>query len=435
MSEQHVSETTPDSYARLLLRSLGRSVPAAFAADDRTASLLWALSGAMSLTGQADGAPLACAAPLAACAQGAWRALAMLCPQRFAVDFPAYCLLGERAAIAGYQRCGRVSAGGACRLLDTADGCIALNLARDDDWQLVPAWLEQPAADWEAIAEILSRRDRASLVQRARLLGLAMASEEAPRQRRHWYESSRLAASAAPRIRREAPLVIDLCALWAGPLAGQLLLQAGARVIKVESVTRLDGARSGPPAFYDLMNAGKESVVVDFRSDDDRARLQALLLKADIVLESARPRGLEQLGIRAADIVASRPGMSWVSITGYGRQPPMRDWIAYGDDAGVAAGLGWLLHRDSAQRVFCADAVADPLAGLHAALLAWASWLEGGGRLLDISLQGVAAYGASLQHAAHGAAGAVAQPAQARPVTAHAAAPGVDSARVLREFC
>ncbi len=435
MSKQHAPETTPDSYARLLLSSLGRSVPAAFAADDRAASLLWALSGAMALTGQADGAPLACAAPLAACAQGAWRALAVLCPQRFAVDFPAYCLLGERAAIAGYQRRGRVSAGGACRLLDAADGCIALNLARADDWQLVPAWLEQPATDWDAIAEALGQRDSARLVRRARLLGLAVATEEAPRPRSYWYESARLGAPVAPRMRREAPLVIDLCGLWAGPLAGQLLLQAGARVIKVESVTRLDGARGGPPAFYDLMNAGKESVVLDFRSDDDRARLQALLLKADIVLESARPRGLEQLGIRAADIVASRPGMSWVSITGYGRRAPMGDWIAYGDDAGVAAGLGWLLHRDSAQRVFCADAIADPLTGLHAALLAWASWLDGGGRLFDISLQGVAAYGASLQRTAHSTAAQVAQPPQARTVAVHAAAPGVDSARVLREFC
>ncbi len=236
--------------------------------------------------------------------------------------------------------------------------------------------------------------------------------------------ASVLPRSATPRLRREAPLVIDLCALWAGPLCGQLLVQAGARVIKVESVSRLDGARGGPPEFYDLLNAGKESVVVDLSSADDRARLLALLLKADIVLESARPRGLEQLGIRAAEIVASRPGISWVSITGYGRQAPMRDWIAYGDDAGVAAGLGWLLRRDGARSVFCGDAIADPLTGLHAALLAYASWLDGGGRLLDISLHGVAAYGASLHDTTHAAAGQAAQPPQARAVSARAATPG-----------
>lgn len=435
MSDRPALETTPDSYARLLLGTLVRRVPAAFSVDERAASLLWALSGAMSLTGQADGVPLPCSAPLAACAQGAWLALASLCPQRFSAGFPAYQLLGERAAIAGYQRRGRISAGGACRLLDTVDGCIALNLARDDDWQLVPAWLEQPAMDWDAIAGILHVRNSTSLVQRARLLGLAVAAEEAPQRRRRWYDSERLAASATPRLRREAPLVIDLSALWAGPLCGQLLVQAGARVIKVESVSRLDGARGGLPEFYDLLNAGKESVVVDLNSADDRARLLALLLKADIVLESARPRGLEQLGIRAADIVASRPGISWVSITGYGRRAPMRDWIAYGDDAGVAAGLGWLLHRDSARRVFCGDAIADPLTGLHAALLAYASWLDGGGRLLDISLHGVAAYGASLHNGAHALAGQAAQPPRARAVSARAATPGRDTARVLREFC
>ena len=174
---------------------------------------------------------------------------------------------------------------------------------------------------------------------------------------------------------------------------------------------------------------------MDLSSADHRARLLALLLKADIVLESARPRGLEQLGIRAAEIVASRPGISWVSITGYGRQAPMRDWIAYGDDAGVAAGLGWLLRRDGARSVFCGDAIADPLTGLHAALLAYASWLDGGGRLLDISLHGVAAYGAALHDTTHAVAGHAAQPPQARAVSARAAPPGRDTARVLREFC
>ena len=113
----------------------------------------------------------------------------------------------------------------------------------------------------------------------------------------------------------------------------------------------------------------------------------------------------------------------------------MRDWIAYGDDAGVAAGLGWLLRRDGARSVFCGDAIADPLTGLHAALLAYASWLDGGGRLLDISLHGVAAYGAALHDTTHAVAGHAAQPPQARAVSARAATPGRDTARVLREFC
>ena len=136
---------TPTAYARVLLGSLGREELQP-ANDERGAALLWAQSGAMWLSGHADGPARSCPAPLAACAQGAWLALSALRPRHCDPRFDAYRLLGERAAIAGLGRRGRVSAGGGCHLLDTADGALALNLARDDDHELLPAWLEQPVA-------------------------------------------------------------------------------------------------------------------------------------------------------------------------------------------------------------------------------------------------------------------------------------------------
>ena len=57
--------------------------------------------------------------------------------------------------------------------------------------------------------------------------------------------------------------MIDLSALWAGPLCGDLLAGAGATVVKVESTQRPDGARRGAHAFYDLMNGRKRSVALD----------------------------------------------------------------------------------------------------------------------------------------------------------------------------
>jgi crotonobetainyl-CoA:carnitine CoA-transferase CaiB-like acyl-CoA transferase len=76
-----------------------------------------------------------------------------------------------------------------------------------------------------------------------------------------------------------------------------------------------------------------------------------------------------------------------VSITGYGRGEPQANWIAYGDDAGVAAGLSAILHQVTGQWLICGDAIADPLTGLHAALAGWASWLAGGGHLVELSLE------------------------------------------------
>jgi crotonobetainyl-CoA:carnitine CoA-transferase CaiB-like acyl-CoA transferase len=137
--------------------------------------------------------------------------------------------------------------------------------------------------------------------------------------------------------------------------------------------------------------------------------------------------------------VRAGAGKVWLSITGYGREAPMRDWIAYGDDAGVAAGLSWLLRRAGAGNVFCADAIADPLTGLHGALLGWAAWTRGGGVLLDVSLHGVisrciaAGQGATKTWPVHHPA-FPAHPPCARPAAAPAAIPGSHTARVLSEF-
>jgi hypothetical protein len=116
------------------------------------------------------------------------------------------------------------------------------------------------------------------------------------------------------------------------------------------------------------------------------------LTGADIVVEASRPRALRQLGIQAEEILNENPGMSWISISGYGRNEPVANWIAFGDDAGVAAGLSQVLHDCSGLPMFCGDAIADPLTGLHAALAGWSSHVNGGGRLLSVALCDVVAH-------------------------------------------
>lgn len=438
---QPCGESTPTTYARRLLASLGQNATSPVQ-DDRSAALLWADSGAMWLSGHATGPGRHCPAPLAACAQGVWLALAALSPGAFDPQFAAHRLLGERAALAALSRQGKTSAGGACRLLKSRSGFLALNLAREADRELLPAWLEQSVDDEEMLHTAVAAAETSTLVERGRLLGLALAPVVAPASHAgSWFHATRYAPAwtppsltpLLPTPSSRPPLVIDLTSLWAGPLCGSLLSQAGARVIKVESTKRPDGARFGPADFFHLMNAGKESVALDLSSDDGRAQLRGLLQRADIVLEAARPRGLEQMGIMAADFVRARPGLTWLSITGYGRRDPMRNWIAYGDDAGVAAGLSWLMGGEQNDPVFCGDAIADPLTGLHAALLALASWQGGGGQLLDISLFDVIAHCIGAGHSAMTGNLRITPPL-ARTVTGQAAPLGQDTQRVLQQF-
>jgi hypothetical protein len=381
-------------YARTLLESLGAKACSVPGPDGLEPALAWSGSGLMALTGNPDGPPQMCPVPLASCADGVIAALRCIAPDGKVDALPSgAALLGERAAIAGLRRGGHVSPGGGCRLLRAADGWIAASLAREDDWSLVPAWLEIDRGDsWEDVASAAAMRGVDVLVGRARLVGLAACASTMPAATRQpWCSVAHRGAPGAPGRPDAAPRVVELASLWAGPLCSHLLQAVGAHVIKVESVSRPDGARSGPPAFYDLLNGGKRSVALDFAADGID-RLGELLEWADIVIEGSRPRALRQLGVIAEDWVRRRPGLTWVSITGYGRDEPEGNWTAFGDDAGVAAGLSALMHAVTGQQLVCGDAIADPLTGMHAALAALATHRSGGGLLLSLPLRDVVSH-------------------------------------------
>jgi crotonobetainyl-CoA:carnitine CoA-transferase CaiB-like acyl-CoA transferase len=177
-------------------------------------------------------------------------------------------------------------------------------------------------------------------------------------------------------------LVVDFSALWAGPLCAHLLGSAGARVVKVETPTRPDGARRGNPDFYRLLHAGHRSVVLDPTTPDGRRALTRLVDAADIVIEASRPRALAGFGLSAA--AAVEDGTVWVSITAHGRSS---DQVGFGDDIAATSGL---VARDAhGTPLFCGDALADPLTGLVAAELAMTAPTGGSGMLFDVSMSAV----------------------------------------------
>jgi hypothetical protein len=407
----------------------------------------------MALTGHPQGPPLLAPGPLAACAVGALRALAALAPGA-PLPRDGAALLGERAACSGARRRGRISAGGSCRLLPAADDWIALNLARAEDVAALPAWLETAPrpheSPWQHATRGVRARSARELAERGRWLGLPLAIAVPPvHPAPPWMRSEKLGAPVTPR--RGGPRVLDLSGLWAGPLATSLLQACGARVWKLESHARPDGARQGPPAFFDLLNAGKASIALALDSERGREALRDLIANADIVVESARPRALAQLGIDVASELAAHPGLTWVSLTGYGRRDPAPGRVAFGDDAAVAAGLAEATGRDEGAPLFCGDAIADPLTGLHAAVAALAAWLGGGGQLIDLSLRDVVAHAlafapdrgprGSVEHTTEGPTvvrgegwcAAVAAP-RARTPAASARPLGADTRRILCEL-
>jgi crotonobetainyl-CoA:carnitine CoA-transferase CaiB-like acyl-CoA transferase len=175
--------------------------------------------------------------------------------------------------------------------------------------------------------------------------------------------------------------VADLSSLWAGPLCTGLLAQGGAEVTKVESRTRPDGARRASRRFWRLLNGAKAEMRVEL------GQLRDAIEAADVVVLGSRRRAYEQLGIDVDEVLAARSDKVVVAITGHGWHD---DRVGFGDDAAVAGGLV-ALHPDDGEPRFLADAVADPVAGLHAAVAAARSVVEGGRWFVDVSLAGVSA--------------------------------------------
>ena len=296
-------------------------------------------------------------------------------------------VIGERAAALGLPPSGVVSCGGSSRLLRSRDGWVAVTLARPDDIESIPAWLDAEPRGvgdrWPRLERAIRRRSSGALVDRARLLGLACAavgetSDKPP------VVGTRLGEAVGRPL--SGLVVVNLASLWAGPLAADVLARLGARVITVESLNRSDGSRA-TPGFFASLHGRSESAALRLDRNEGRAQLAELLGRVDVVIEGSRPRALAQMGIDARSVVEHGPRL-WVSITAHGRDTPSGQRVGYGDDASAAGGLvGWV---EGAPR-FLADALADPITGLVAAATV-VQLVEGGGRwLVDVALARVAA--------------------------------------------
>jgi hypothetical protein len=378
----------------------------------------WASSGLAYLTGLGQGHPDCSRAAVLAEARRVADDIARL----LGVEIDAATVLVGRAAILGLTRRGRVSAGGATRLLATADGWCAVALPRPDDLAAVPALLGAdiaPADSWSALSHWATTRSTEQVVERGQLLDIAVAGLAEVRAQP---PAVRRAQQAVLPRAADGLLVADLSSLWAGPLCAQLLARAGAVVVKVESPDRPDGARSGEPAFFDWMNFGKLSYAVDFNAD--AGALRQLLSAADIVIEGSRPAALRRRGI-SADDVTGPAGRIWLRIMGYRDQPHR---TAFGDDAAVAGGL---VGGAPDGPVFCGDAIADPLSGLEAARAVAQSLRRGGGEVIDVSMAHVAASYAALPRTSSTCAASVTEP-QPPPPSAPASLLGADNIAVRR---
>ncbi|GBG37045.1 CoA transferase [Mycobacterium montefiorense] len=124
--------------------------------------------------------------------------------------------------------------------------------------------------------------------------------------------------------------VLDFTQNIAGPLAGQIMADLGAEVIKVEApggeaarhiVAVLPGRPPLPTLFWPH-NRGKKSVAVDLTDDEAKQQILRLVDTADVVLEGFRPGVMERMGLGPNELRARNPKLIYARLSAYGGNGP-----------------------------------------------------------------------------------------------------------------
>jgi len=140
--------------------------------------------------------------------------------------------------------------------------------------------------------------------------------------------------------------VVDLSRILAGPYCTFLMAEMGARVIKVEPPGKGDDAREygpfreGKSTYFSSINRGKESIALDLKAAKDKRIFEALLAKADVIVENFRPGTMEKLGYGWETLHSRHPRLIYAAASGFGHSGPLSREPAYDM---VVQGLGGIM--------------------------------------------------------------------------------------------
>jgi CoA:oxalate CoA-transferase len=134
-------------------------------------------------------------------------------------------------------------------------------------------------------------------------------------------------------------LVLDLTRVLAGPYAALMMAELGARVIKIEPPEGDDARHYGPfvngengaakSGYFMSINRGKESIALDLKKSEERRIFEALLARADVLIENYRGGTMEKLGYGWDSLKDKYPGLIYAAVSGFGHTGPYAARPAY----------------------------------------------------------------------------------------------------------
>ncbi len=190
--------------------------------------------------------------------------------------------------------------------------------------------------------------------------------------------------------------VLDLSAVYSGPMAAALLADQGADVIKVESpggdICRGIGPVKGDiSATFVAMNRGKRSIVLDLKKKAGQDVLRDLIARTDVLMENFRPGVMAKLGFDRDTLEQINPRLIYLSITGFGQDGPYTEARVY--DAVIQAVSGMCashLEKPGGEPGLVATTICDKLTSITAAQAVTTALLarerDGHGRIVELNM-------------------------------------------------
>jgi crotonobetainyl-CoA:carnitine CoA-transferase CaiB-like acyl-CoA transferase len=163
--------------------------------------------------------------------------------------------------------------------------------------------------------------------------------------------------------------VLDMTSLAMGPLAGQMLGDYGADVIKVEPPTgdpfrhTLPTRSAGMGHVFLQFNRNKRSLAIDLKAPETQAIFRQLIASADILVSNMRPAAMMGLGLDYEAVRAINPAIIYCAAYGFSERGPYAGRPAADDTIQAMSGLVALHARASGAPHFAASVVADNAAG------------------------------------------------------------------------
>ena len=191
-------------------------------------------------------------------------------------------------------------------------------------------------------------------------------------------------------------LVIDFSRVIAGPFASQFLGDLGADVIKVEEPGTGDPSRKNPPFaggeshYFMAFNRNKKSVALDLKKPAGKQAALDLINRADIVVENFRPAVMKKLGLDYDTVKITNPRLVYCSISGFGREGPLRDVPAYNEVVQAISGIMSMNGEENGPPMKLGVPIGDLGGALFAVIGVLAAITErtrtGKGQWIDIAL-------------------------------------------------